>query len=86
MCKRFIRDFDYQKWLKPKLVENAVEAFEKNLASSRSKGEVFTQSLSDSYMDHADPDVTRAMLELMKKYGFPILLLTKNACMHAMRA
>ncbi|UCB60763.1 MAG: hypothetical protein JSW72_01495 [Candidatus Bathyarchaeota archaeon] len=78
MCERFIHNFDYQKWLKPKLVKNALEIFEKNLASSRTKGEVFTQSLSDSYMDHADPDVTREMLELMKKYDFPILLLTKN--------
>ena len=79
MCERFISDFDYQKWLKPKLVENAFEIFEKNLASSRTKGEVFTQSLSDSYMAHADPDITRKMLELMKKYEFSILLLTKNA-------
>jgi len=79
MCERFIKGFDYQKWLKPKLVENAVEIFEKNLARSRMKGEVFTQSLSDSYMAHADPEVTRRMLELMQKYEFPILLLTKNA-------
>ncbi len=79
MCERFISGFDYQKWLEPKLVENALEIFEKNLASSRTKGEVFTQSLSDSYMAQADPDVTRKSLELMKRYEFPILLLTKNA-------
>ena len=78
MCERFIPQFDYKKWLKPKLVKNALEIFEKNLASSRTKDEVFTQSLSDSYMDSADPDVTREILDLMKKYDFPILLLTKN--------
>ncbi len=78
MCERFIRDFDFQQWIKPKLVENALEIFEKNLSWARTKGEVFTQSLSDSYMDQADPEVTRTMLELMKKYEFPILLLTKN--------
>lgn len=78
MCERFIKNFDYEKWLKPKLVDNAFEIFEKNLKTSKARGEVFTQSVSDSYMAHADKDVTRQMLELMRKYKFPILLLTKN--------
>lgn len=79
MAERFVENVDYQQWLKPKLVENASEIFEENLKRAKMKGEVFTQSISDSYMAYADPDVTRQMLELMRKYEFPILLLTKNA-------
>lgn len=78
MCERFIENFEYKQWLKPKLVENALEIFEKNLKGARIKGEVFTQSISDSYMAHADKDITGKILELMKKYKFSILLLTKN--------
>ena len=78
LAERFVENVDYQQWLKPKLVENASEIFEENLKKAKMKGEVFTQSVSDSYMAYADPDVTRQMLELMRKYEFPILLLTKN--------
>ena len=73
-----IRRLTYKDWVSPILEPNWKNS-EKELKVRRMKGEVFLQSTSDSYAPHADPKVTRKVLELLEKYDYPILALTKNA-------
>jgi len=71
------REITYEDWVNP-VLEPIWEKFEDELKSKKLKHEVFFQSASDSYAPHADRKVTRHILELLAKYDYPILVLTKN--------
>jgi len=72
-----LRNITYEYWRNP-VLEPGWEKLEEELKSKKLKQEVFFQSASDSYAPHADPKVTRHTLELLRKYDYPILVLTKN--------
>lgn len=72
-----LRKITYEDWINP-VLEPIRENLENELKSNKWKREVFFQSASDSYAPHTDPKVTRHMLELLRKYDYPILVLTKN--------
>lgn len=67
----------YQDWTKP-VLEPQWKNLGNELKRNKWKGEVFFQSTSDSYARHANPKVTKKILELLRKYDYPILVLTKN--------
>jgi|WetSurMetagenome_2_1015567.scaffolds.fasta_scaffold720080_1 DNA repair photolyase len=73
---RFVNDAS---WIKPVLVENALELLKEDLQHFRDKGEVFVENISDAYMPYADSKVTRKVLELLALSGFTVFLLSKNA-------
>jgi len=72
-----LRKITYRDWIAPGL-EPKWEDLEDELKSEKWIHEVFLQSASDSYAPHAEPKVTRVILELLRKYDYPILVLTKN--------
>jgi len=69
----------YEEWIKPVLVENALEILKEDLKHVRDKGDVFVESISDAYMPEADPKVTRQVIDLLASCGYTVFLLSKNA-------
>src|SRR3989304_5248597 len=60
------KEITYRDWIKP-VLEPQWKNLESELKRNKWKGEVFLQSTSDSYACHADPKVTRKILELLWK-------------------
>jgi len=59
--------------------ENALELLEKELRSKRRKGTIGTGSMNDPYMPiEKKTELTRGALKLIKKYRFPLHVITKG--------
>lgn len=59
--------------------ENALELLEKELRSKRRKGTIGTGSMNDPYMPvEKKMELTRGALKLIKKYRFPVHIITKG--------
>ena len=59
--------------------ENALDLLEKELRSKRSKGTIGTGSMNDPYMPiEKKMELTRGALKLIKKYRFPLHVITKG--------
>ncbi len=59
--------------------ENALELLEKELRSKRDKGTIGFGSMNDPYMPvEKELQLSRKALELIKKYRFPVHLITKS--------
>ena len=59
--------------------ENALELLEKELRSKRKKGTIGTGSMNDPYMPvEKKTELTRGALKLIKKYRFPLHVITKG--------
>jgi DNA repair photolyase len=59
--------------------ENALELLEKELRSKRRKGTIGTGSMNDPYMPiEKKRELTRGALKLIKKYRFPLHVITKG--------
>jgi DNA repair photolyase len=59
--------------------ENALELLEKELRSKRKKGTIGTGSMNDPYMPvEKKMELTRGALKLMRKYRFPVHIITKG--------
>ncbi|MCJ7559789.1 DUF5131 family protein [Candidatus Bathyarchaeota archaeon] len=71
------RKVNYEDWIKPTL-EPQWTGIEQELKSNKWRKEVFLQSTSDSYAPHVDQKVTRKILNWLKAYEYPVLVLTKN--------
>ncbi len=70
-----IEDFDHEVLVKA----NALELLEKELRTKRVKGSVGLGSMNDPYQPvEAERRLTRAALELLARYGFPVHVLTKS--------
>lgn len=59
--------------------ENALELLDKELRSKRRKGTIGTGSMNDPYMPiEKKMELTRGALKLIKKYHFPVHVITKG--------
>lgn len=59
--------------------ENALALLDKELKGKRVKGTIGTGSMHDPYMPiEKDLQLTRSALEIIKKHGFPVHVLTKS--------
>jgi len=71
------RKVRYSDWIKPRL-EQKWKRIEQELKSNKWRKEVFLQSTSDSYAPFVRKKVTRKILEWLRVYEYPVLVLTKN--------
>lgn len=62
-----------------RIKENALQLLEKELKSKRTRGTIGFGSMNDPYMPiEKEVQLTRRALQLVKKYGFPVHIITKS--------
>lgn len=62
-----------------RIKENALQLLEKELKSKRNRGTIGFGSMNDPYMPiEKDEQLVRRALQLVKRYGFPVHIITKS--------